>query len=307
MLKNNSHYFEVSSQNPEIKLDSNYMFLERNKEIEEYVKSTRIIKSLLTKIKDLSKENKDDDHLYEELYKLSQNKFGQKTEFNCFINTCDTTIKTLREDDDLENFKNIVLLYLENRTISSSPHKGWIQAIIDKGASRSIGRKGETKIIQIAKKNGFKEVDSWDDFKKENRVIVKFTKNRFDVNSIKSQLDIDLQFNSQNKMLDIIIKSGDKIIFIEAKHLKEAGGSQDKQVGELINIIRSKNNENENVLYGAFLDGVYSNSILGDSDSSCHRNNKISRQQKEIRKALKNNKNNFWFNTKGFEEFIKDF
>jgi F0F1-type ATP synthase delta subunit len=114
-------------------------------------------------------------------------------------------------------------------------------------------------------------------------------------------------------MLDIILKHDEKIMFIEAKHLKEGGGTQDKQVHELINIIQTRNS-NKNVLVGAFLDGVLSNHILDMSEEYIknpkklnYEKNKTVRQQVDIIKALKTNKNNFWFNTAGFKKFIKDF
>ncbi len=250
------------------------------------------------------------DDLYKELYELSAGNFGQKSEFNCFVNACDTTLNLLKKDYNI--FVKIVDLYIKHRSISEYSPQEWIQALIDKGASRAKGIKGEAKLIKLATQYGFKEVFSWEEFKKEEKAVVKFSKNKFDLLSIKNSLGINLDFHSQNKMLDLIIKSGKKVIFLEAKHLKESGGSQDKQVHELINIISTPCSE-KNVYYGAFLDGFYSNVLLENIDNqfietpNVPKNNKIMNQKYEVVKALKKNHYAFWFNTAGFIEFIKEF
>jgi hypothetical protein len=204
-----------------------------------------------------------------------------------------------------ESFKYVVDLYLKHRDFTEITPKEWIQAIIDKGASRAKGSTGEKKLVEIISSFGFVDVKNWNDFKKNKKSVAIFSKNHFDLPAIKRELGIGLKFNSQNKMLDIILKNGDKIMFIEAKHLKEGGGSQDKQIKELIGIIQ-KDTGNKNVFYGAFLDGIYSNVLLKNIEKPVG-NNKIASQQRDINTALKNNPNSFWFNTAGFMGFIKDF
>ncbi|MBT3392897.1 MAG: hypothetical protein HOF38_05015 [Elusimicrobiaceae bacterium] len=311
MLEDNLHYFKKSIETQEKNLDNNYMFLDWDDNIEKYKETTIKIKELLTTIKVLKEKNKTDNDLYKDLYRMSLDRLGQKSEFNCFINACDTTMDSLK--NDFKTFKKVVNLYLDNRTISDYSPKEWIQALIDKGASRGKGSKGEDKVLRLAVQKGFKHISSWEEFNKEKKVVVKFSKNNFDLKSIQKKLDIKLNFKSQGKMLDIILKHDEKIMFIEAKHLKEGGGTQDKQVHELINIIQTRNS-NKNVLVGAFLDGVLSNHILDMSEEYIknpkklnYEKNKTVRQQVDIIKALKTNKNNFWFNTAGFKKFIKDF
>jgi hypothetical protein len=111
-----------------------------------------------------------------------------------------------------------------------------------------------------------------------------------------------MKTKKQNKMLDLIIKNGKQIFLLEAKHLNVGGGEQDKQVSELIEIMNLKE-DNKNIFYISFLDGTYSNRLLGKIDKKSKKNIK---QRKEIEKCLKNNPANFWMNTNGFLEFSKD-
>jgi|SRR3989344_5327965 len=104
----------------------------------------------------------------------------------------------------------------------------------------------------------------------------------------------------QNKTLDLIIKARDRILLCEAKHLNTSGGGQDKQISELIEILSL--NEKKDISYIAFLDGKYSNILLNDNEGG----NKIETQRKDINKFLKDNPNNYWLNTAGFEKLIFD-
>lgn len=303
-LKNNIHYFNTSIENQEPEFDERYAVLQKHPDLERYIDNTKEIKEILTTIKTLDKLNENTDTIYKKLYELTNNEFASKSEWGCFINACDITLKSLNDSSLL---KKMVFLYFQYRDLRDGVPSEWVQAIIDKGANRAKGSIGENKLTEIAKNLGFKFVDNWNDFSKNEKVITKFSKNNFDITNIKKNLNVDLNFDSQNKMLDVILKNNEKIIFLEAKHLKEGGGAQDKQIKELISIISHSTNRPD-VFYGAFLDGIYSNVILNISNEiEKKQETKIIAQQKDILKALKNNKNSFWFNTAGFIEFVKDF
>ncbi|MDR2413081.1 MAG: hypothetical protein LBD50_02615 [Rickettsiales bacterium] len=305
-LKTNCHYFDFSIKHPEI-LDARYMFLNWDKDIDKYIKTTKKLKELLATIKTLKSAKQNADAFYAELHNLIMNKFSSKSELNCFVNACDATTKTIK--NDLNSFKHIVDLYLKHRDFTEITPKEWIQAIIDKGASRAKGSVGEDKLLEIAAKSGFIIANDWNKFLQNKKVAAKFSKNNFDIAHIKEHLGIDLKFNSQGKMLDIILKNNDKYVFIEAKHLKEGGGSQDKQIKELIGIIQ-KPTAGNNIFHGAFLDGIYSNEILNDIEQAplkAYGKTKVISQQTDIVNALKTNKNSLWLNTAGYTEFIKDF
>ena len=177
---------------------------------------TSKIKELLYTIKTLEAKKNNADDFYFDLYKVISDKYADKSELVCFFNACDCTINTIKEQFD--TFKKVVSLYLNNRDITDITPKEWIQALIDKGASRSKGSIGEKKLEKIANKHGFVSVNNWEDFLKTKKAVVRFRKNKFDVKTIKKHLGVNLNFNTQNKMLDIILKSGTNYCFIEAKH-----------------------------------------------------------------------------------------
>ncbi|MDR0646648.1 MAG: hypothetical protein LBG46_06880 [Elusimicrobiota bacterium] len=311
-LRNNLHYFKISIANPE-KLEKRYMFLEWDKNIDKYVSATKKLKELLATVKTLKEKNLNADEIYKDIYELMQMQFVSKSELNCFVNACDSTMATIQ--NDFSSFKKIVDLYLKYRDFTELTPKEWIQAIIDKGASRAKGSIGEDKLIEIANRTGFVFVDNWNDFSNIKKCIVKFSKNIFDIQNIRKNLGVDLKFSSQNKMLDIIVKNGRFLTFIEAKHLKEGGGEQNKAIEELINVIKKPKNGKQNIFYGAFIDGVYANVLLDleanniDNPKSVGKygKNKTITHKLEIIKALKANPNSLWFNTSGYTAFIKDF
>ncbi len=300
--KTNLDYFEISATKPEIP-DTRYMCLEWDKDINEYVSTTKKLKELLATIKTLNERGDDAEKIYEDLFKLVKNKFSSKSELNCFINACDATTATVTQDNT-GTFRELVDLYLKHRDFTELTPKEWIQAIIDKGASRKKGKIGEMKVVELAKKAGFNEVDNWNDFKGENKVVTRFSKGVFDAGGIKNNLGLDLDFKSQDKMLDIILKNGNKIAFLEAKHLKEGGGEQDKQIKELIDIV-SKCPQKDNVYHIAFMDGLYSNILLTQKSST--KKNKIEKQLADIKEALRKNENCFWVNTKGLTALLQNF
>jgi len=69
----------------------------------------------------------------------------------------------------------------------------------------------------------------------------------------------------------------------------------------LIEIISLKE-QNKSISYLAFLDGSYSNVLLGDENGG----DKLTTQKKEIRKYLSHNSNNFWVNTAGFTTLFRN-
>jgi len=312
LLKQNLHYFNKSIKIKENFLDNYYMFPDWDTKISEYIERSKELQELLTTIKVLGENN--DKNLESYFYKLQEkmDKLSTKTEFGGFINACDCNQESIFKKENLEILKLIVNLYLEKRSICNTTPKEWIQCLIDKGSSRKKGGSGERKILDLGKKEGFLIVKNWEEFKTNKKVICKFSKGRFDIKGIKKELNIDLEFNNQNKMLDVIIKNNNKYIFIEAKHMSLSGGGQNKQILELISILRKKN-KNKDVMYGCFFDGMHSNELLNISEKEIKNpalitgQDKVVAQKTDLIESLKENKNSFWFNTAGIKYFLKDF
>lgn len=307
-LNTNQHYFDISIQNPEA-LDLRYAHIAWDPNLDLYIETTKQIKELLATIKQLKAHGRNADDFYEELYAIFIKRIASKNELNCFVNACDCSTGVLKAewaDNNKQLFINIVDLYLQYRDFTDQTPREWVQALIDKGASRAGGTVGENKLVEIAQNAGFVLVDNWDNFIANGKVVAVFKKGVFDRRRILENLGVDLQFNAQDKMLDVILKNGDTYVFIEAKHMKECGGSQDKQIKELIDIIRTDTN-NDNVKYVAFLDGFYSNLLLKDIRNPIDKDAKTPNQQRDINTALAANSNSYWLNTAGFNKFVHDF
>ncbi|GHT37768.1 hypothetical protein FACS189427_11170 [Planctomycetales bacterium] len=317
MLKQNLHYFRTSVNTPEIS-DDCYKFLDWDKDLDEYVAVTNQLKVYLGTIKTLRITGQDTEPTYRLMFDLFRNAdgFAYKSEFSCFAIACDETVETLKKNKNYTAFKEVVDLFLLHRNSEAITSREWVQALIDSGASRKKGVTGENKLIDIAMQNGFQLIADWDNFMQTSKCVTKFSNGQFDLPNVKKQLGITLK-GSQNKKMDLIIRNNSNFMFIEAKHLKQTGNSQNNQLKELIEILQqSPKTTGKEIYVGSFLDGVYSNTVLNlteqniaDSStlSGSSRDTKLITQQKEIIEALYNNPNSFWFNTAGFTEWIKDF
>lgn len=296
-MKDNLKYLEYSCNNPE-KLDERYMNLKKN-DLNKYVEFTNKIKSLLN---DIRKDKFVDEKKFTILLNLITDSYGSKNEFNCFINACDSTIGTIKNNP--ETLKQIVELFFTYRNGKISADPVHIQSLIDKGSQRALGIVGQQKIVEIAQNFGFEYTNDPDIFLKNKNSVSYYKK------ELKEKIIPEIDFGSQNKDLDIIIKSNDKYFFIESKHIKECGGAQDKQIKELIGLIKTKMPKNTFMV--SFLDGVFSNEILNSEIFNVFENkdkiikNKIEQQQLEILDNLHKNKSAFWLNSAGLIEFLRD-
>lgn len=299
-IQDNQYYFKISQENPETSLDNFYIFGNKNQNLEKYIKNTKEIKELLTTIKTLQKKkesSKTINKYFSELQK-SLSEFSNCSEFICFVNACDNTLDAVKKDLDL--LKKITQRYFSKRLLNELVPEEWIQAILDSNSSRKKGKCGELKLISILNKLGFKEVKSWEDFKKLDKCVVRFSK-IFSIKKVRENLRVKIKTKKQDKKLDLIVKYKNRIFLVEAKHLNTSGGGQDKQISELIEILNLKE-KNPNISYISFLDGSYSNILLSNSKAG----DKLKTQRKEIKKYLKKNPNNYLLNTAGFKTLFSD-
>lgn len=99
----------------------------------------------------------------------------------------------------------------------------------------------------------------------------------------------------QDKEPDIVLKINDKFFIIEAKHIKESGGAQDKQIVELIEFIRYSE-ELENVHYVSFMDGIYFNNFSWAKKGD---ETKVNKQKRQLKSTL-------FVNTSGLLSLFED-
>ncbi len=296
---NNLHYFEISRNNPEKLFDDFYVFDNKHTDLNKYIKNTKEIKNILITIKTLQNKKEKAGIVNKYFLELSKviGKYSNCSEFACFVNACDNIIEEVKNDINL--LKKITEIYFSKRVLNEIVPEEWIQAILDTNSSRKKGKCGENKLISILKTRGYDEVSNWDDFVNSNYCVVKFSK-KFNLENVRKNLDIKIKTKKQNKTLDLIIKTKNKIFLCEAKHLNTSGGGQDKQISELIEILNLS--EKNGISYISFLDGKYSNVLLGENGYG----DKITTQRKEIKKFLNNNPNNYWLNTAGFSKLFLD-
>lgn len=115
--------------------------------------------------------------------------------------------------------------------------------------------------------------------------------------ALRKLVNVLLKVCSQIKVVNI----GKHIFVIEAKHIKEAGGAQDKQIVELIDFIRECEQDNT-FHYVSFLDGAYFNELINPRGNG---QNKAMKQREEIFDCLSACGSNYFVNTSGFVELIR--
>jgi len=301
----NLKLLKYCSKNPEFFLDDIYMFVEKHKDLKKYAEITKEIKNTLIAIKEV-KGKKDSlkiiDQLFEQLYKLMP-KYSNNSEFGCFINACDSSLEEVLFDKNL--LAKITYLYLEKRDLNDVVPIEWIQALIDKRSATRKGNVGEKKLAGILETKGYKLVKNITEFKFIKKVFAKCSgKGDFSNKALKSHFGESIGKNTQDKKLDLIIKKDRDIFFLEAKHMKTSGGEQNKQILELIELLRNKP-KRPNLHYVGFLDGIYFNKLFGaEKAANTEEYNKITHQKKDIGRILSKIKKNYFINTAGYKKLF---
>lgn len=299
---NNLELLEFCKRNPEKFLDVHYMFVERHRDLALYGKTTRQIKNLLITIKEIKNRKEAAGVLEQIFYKLHKilKEYANYSEFGSFINACDSTIDEVRYDMGL--LRKITFLYLQKRDLNDIVPIEWIQALIDKGSSRKKGSAGENKLIEILGQSRYKRAKTLTDFLIHKHSFARNSSGGdFSNISLRARFGEHIGGRTQHKKLDLIIKSGEDIYFLEAKHMNVGGGGQNKQILELVEVIRKKPKQARNHFVG-FLDGIYFNKLfnLGEKAANQEEERKILQQRNDIMKSLHQNPGNYFINTAGF-------
>ncbi|MEM5832356.1 MAG: hypothetical protein QXT38_03550 [Candidatus Aenigmatarchaeota archaeon] len=301
MIKNNKEYWDISKNNPEPLIDEYYL-IDKNLTTSQQIS----IKNLREILKDICEKNEFDNE--DKLKKLINylNEDGvQYTEFVAFMNAFDVSLSTFKKwslTEKIEALKTIVRSYYKRRynlyykTISSEdvliP-----QVMIDRGASRWKSESGKEKIKKIMKEEyNASETSTIDEFLHTKVAFLDINHYEEQFHKLKKQLALKKRFD---KNPDLLIKVNEHILIVEAKHIKESGGAQDKSLLELCNFIayEEENLSKEFVIhYLAFLDGVYASHFF----------NLEHQYSERALENLSNCPNNYFVNTEGFKQLIKD-
>ncbi len=320
-LKTNLEYWHISLQNQEPVIDEYYINDEIIIEDEEFVKKVKRLRELITSYCVIIEKNeKVSTEILDEIYEIiaSIDKI-QYTEFVAFWKVLDMSFSVFKQ---LPNQKIILSELLKKYCLHRRElydECGYsnviMQALHDSGTSRKKGESGIIKILNLAEEilGPIKHLEKIKYFDKDEFKLGYFLPDKgdekiFDSFCEKFKVNYEFGINHQGKRPDIVFKIEDHFFIIEAKHIKESGGAQDKQIVELIEFIKHSEHS-KNIHYISFMDGVYFNNFISISFQKSYnqnKNQKLHKQKKDIEKHLCNNKNNFFVNTFGLKSIFED-
>jgi len=312
-LKRNLKYWKISLKNPEPIVDEYYISDEIIVDDKKLIKGIERLRDLITTYCVLlEKDENSAKKILDEIYEIiSDTDKIQYTEFVAFWKTLDLSFSVFNK---LQNQKMILAELLKeycSRRKKLYDRLGYsnitVQALYDIGASRKKGTSGVIKIIGLAKEKF--NLEKLSHFRKiediKTQKVGYFLPDSGDEKLFRNfcknfNIKYKFGYEHQGKLPDVVLKVGNHFLIIEAKHIKESGGAQDKQIDEIIKFIKYSENS-KSIHYLSFLDGIYFNNFISPPKSS-----KVNRQKQEIEEYLKNNPNNFFLNTAGIICLFQD-
>lgn len=312
ILKDNITYWKISLNHLEPVQDNYYIFDDIIIDDEELIRKVERLRELIISYCVLiEKETNVINEIFDEIYDIiiSIEKI-QYHEFIAFWKVLDISYSVFKKlPNRKELLKEILLKYCQRRR-KLYDKMGYsniiVQALYDFGASRKKGSASNYKLIDLIKQHFKIPVHAKSLSDLENNDLSYCLPDRGDktlFNKFCNKYNIKYEFGIQHqgKILDLILKVRDQVLLIEAKHMKEGGGAQDKQVVELIDFIKYSENS-EKIHYVAFMDGVYFNRYAEKTITS----NKTRAQKESIINNLNINKYNFFVNTAGLISILED-
>lgn len=179
-----------------------------------------------------------------------------------------------------------------------------LQVKADSFAHKRSGSQGNTKFKAIAAEFGLslRPIASFEAYMEgPSAVIYPDKENERLFDQLIGDLRADFKWGSKHegKRPDFMIRIKQNHLIVEHKHMKEAGGGQNKQISEIIDFI-SHDDSNSNIGYVSFMDGILFNKLfVGRGDR------KVNVQREGIYANLKNNPRNYFVNTHGFKELLR--
>ena len=268
----------------------------------------------LAKDNDLRIRGKDFISQMQYLQKLMDSPSANLTTFRSFWPVLDmsySVYKSLTSEQQIAFLQVAAIEFLEKRHKLYENHGYSLstqQVLADTNAHKAQGTTAAKKLAKIFEEHGLSRAKNVDEFLSNQMTYalmedsIKIT----DLSSMRKYLGIKFQWHDRNqkKKPDFFIHlRGDEFYFGEAKHKKEGGGGQNDQIKEIIKFI-GFGEARANFGYISFLDGIYFNSLISNTESIQKRFNKGQTQSKEIHDALKEFPNNYFLNTEGMKKFL---
>ncbi|MCF7846524.1 MAG: hypothetical protein K9M51_00370 [Candidatus Gracilibacteria bacterium] len=246
-----------------------------------------------------------------EIIKTKNINYSEFVSFWPVVDISYSLFKKMTEEDKIKIIEKIVKKYLEMRHtlyLSYGYSPTTLQVGKDAKAHKESGNLGGKKVAKILDTFGYKNANTepLETFISKGRKKYieadKKGKKLFKQLLEKEKIAFAWSEQKENKFPDFLIRHKDLIFIVEHKHMKEAGGGQDKQMSEIISFIRSKE-KNSMVYYLSFLDGIYFNLF---TQKKYLKKGKILNQFSAIKKALKDNPKNYFVNTAGFKMLLEN-
>lgn len=201
------------------------MFVEKDAGLESIAADVAELKRLVAEYSRASGKKRKE--LVESVRKHVSVGYVNYSEFGSFVNACDSNEDEVVSDPEL--LERILDLYVRNRDVSypdpreTEFSKRWIQAMLDKGSSRKKGKLGERKIGRTLERLGYVQAKTLSDFTNERFCFADFERDgEFSMKNVNAFFGTKFGEGTQNKMLDVLIRSGDDFYFMEAKHMNTA-------------------------------------------------------------------------------------
>lgn len=318
-LNANLFYWQVSIENPEQVGEDFYVNDTLIVDKSDYTKEVSQLRDLITTyctlslLESTSKIEKIKDMLLRSIdKKLMEVPLIQYTEFVAYWKCIDITFSIYRSLDNskqrIKILHEILLRYCKDRR-SIYDKLGYThviqQALYDSGKSRSKAITGNRKIETIVKEIAGQAIERAiyvEDLSNKNNCWMVISKDSV-FQQIKERFNMNYEFGkiNQGKVPDFLIKLRDTVFIIEAKHIKEGGGAQDKQVRELISFIRQQEAAESSIRYVAFMDGLYFNLLASAPPGTA-----AGRQREDIEESLQTYPSSYFVNTAGLRQLLKD-
>ena len=243
-LKSNLEYWKYSLKHPEPIFEDYYIkddLIVENKDLIEKVERLREL--IISYCVIIEKNEETAQEILDEIYNIIVSVENiNYSEFVSFWNAMDLSYSIFKKmDNKKEVLKELLCEYCKRRR-KIYDKLGYsnitVQALYDSGSSRKQGASGGDKLVDIVTDIiNATYTNNLSDFK--NGDCCYFLPDGTDKKLFKEfiekySLNYEFGKNSQNKIPDMVLKIGDDIFVIEAKHIKESGGAQDKQIKEII-------------------------------------------------------------------------
>lgn len=319
-MKTNIELYDYSKANPENIIDPCYaknmvVIPATSEEHNQLTKNNNILISLITTycslVKCYKKDNNDEivQKIILDIIDILDNtpyiNYSAFSQFFMVYNSTYSIYKGLKLEEKKSFVYQMLMKYCEERHemyLSHGYTNSILQVMADNYSHKRNGKSGIDKVLTILapyKLNRLKAnhyLETQDDYyflpDKGDKLIFEY---------MLKQLGLEMKSRDieHNKLPDIVFKHNNHYCICELKTMKESGGGQNKQMVEMTYFIKFSE-RNKNVHYITFLDSIYSNTIFLDESP------KITSQRNDIKKALNENPGNYFLNTEGFIEFVKE-